>query len=127
LVVPKDITVISKITSPVSGTLTLYLSSHDVKYTAGARDLIYSETNGKLVAIDHAAKTYYEWTTEERDALRRLEQEKERDERQRAEMERPMEEQLEAARKPPLLGTPSGKLIEKKVADSRAMSSRGKC
>jgi hypothetical protein len=111
----------------VSGALTLYLSSHDFKYTAGARDWIYSETNGKLVTIDHAAKTYYEWTTEERDALRRLEQEKERDERQRAEMERPMEEQLEAARKPPLLGTPSGKLIEKNVADSRAMSSRGKC
>jgi hypothetical protein len=124
-VVAEDITVVSKIVSPVSGTLTLYLSSHDVRYRVGARDWIYSDTSGKFIAIDHAAKTYYEWTAEERDALRRLEQEKkERDERRRAEVERIMEEQLDAARKPPLLGTTSGKTIEKNAVDSRAISSR---
>jgi hypothetical protein len=124
-VVAEDITVVSKIISPMSGTLTLHLSSHDVRYTAGARDWLYSETNGKLIAIDHAAKTYYEWTAEERDALRRLEQEKkERDEQHRVDAERVMEEQLEAAGKPPLLGTPSGKMIEKNAADFRANGSK---
>jgi hypothetical protein len=123
--VAEDITVVSKIISPLSGTLTLHLSSHDVRYTAGARDWLYSETNGKLVAIDHAAKTYYEWTAEERDTLRRLEQEKkERDEQHRTDAERVMEEQLEAAGKPPLLGTPAGKTIEKNAADFRAIGSQ---
>jgi hypothetical protein len=124
-VVAEDITVVSKIISPVSGTLTLRLSSHDVRYTAGARDWLYSEPNGKLIAIDHAARTYYEWTAEERDTLRRLEQEKkERDEQHRADAQRVMEEQLEAAGKPPLLGTPSGKMIEKNAADFRAIGSK---
>ena len=60
--VAEDITVVSRTIPPMGATLTLYLSAHDVRYTLGARDWIYSETNGKLVAIDHAAKTYYEWT-----------------------------------------------------------------
>jgi len=126
-VVAEDITVVSKITSPLSGTLTLYLSSHEARYTVGARDWLYSATSDKLIVIDHAAKTYYEWSAEERDALRRLEREKkERDEQRRAEAERVMEEVLEAAGKPPLLGTPSGKMIEKNAADFRAFGSKGK-